>query len=57
MKYAYSKEAESIMRSALVQASENKRVIINEWRNFIDYDLIPLIIKINDKENLNPSDK
>jgi len=45
MENIYSKEAEKEIKDTLLFAEEHSRIKVNEWRNFIDYDLIPLIKK------------
>lgn len=46
----YSKEAEEIIKETLKFSESHSRIQVHEWRNFIDYDLIPLIKKFQDKD-------
>jgi len=42
-KFLYSKELEEKIKKQLIFAENHGRVKINEWRNFIDYDIIQII--------------
>jgi len=46
IKKLYSKKTNELIREALVGAEQTSRIKVNEYRNFIDYDLIPLIRRI-----------
>jgi len=46
----YSKEAEELIKETLRFSESHSRVRIHEWKNFIDYDLIPLIKKFQGKD-------
>lgn len=51
MKDIYSEETDKLIREYLIKATKENRIIINEWRNFIDYDILPLIKKIIEENN------
>ena len=50
----YSEETEKEIKEALIFAEKHGRVKINEWRNFIDYDIIPLIKKFRKEQETAP---
>ncbi len=41
--FLYSKEAENEIKEQLMLAEKSGRITINEWRNFIDYDVTLLM--------------
>ena len=41
--YFYSKEFEEKVKKVLINSEEHGRIVIHEWRNFIDYDIVPFI--------------
>lgn len=55
--YVYSKKAEEKIKETLQFAEKHSRVQIHEWRNFIDYDLIPLIKYFVKKEESSHKNK
>ena len=42
-KFIYTKEAEKMIKDALILAEIKGRIKVHEWRNFVDYDIIPLV--------------
>lgn len=44
--WLYTKKTQDIIYTALVEADKSHRAKINEYRNFTDYDIIPLVKKL-----------
>lgn len=42
----YSKKTRQLVKDALIYAEDNNRIKLYELKNFVDYDIIPLIRKI-----------
>jgi hypothetical protein len=53
-KWIYSQKVDKQIKDALLYSEEKGRVKVGEWRNFVDYDIIPLI-RLLIEENIKPS--
>jgi len=43
LRFLYTKKADKIIKNQLLFAEESGRIKINEWRNFVDYDIIQIV--------------
>lgn len=49
LNWLYSKETEKEIYQVLQLAEEHGRVKVHEYRNFTDYDIIPMVRKLIEK--------